>query len=120
MPRACPADRYAPCYSGDRANPRSECLGLAPTIVTLLATAVIAPILAPNASGLPRGSLRSLLQRRSRQSSLRMPRACPADRYAPCYSGDRANPRSECLGLAPRIVTLLATAAIAPILAPNA
>jgi len=52
----------------------------------------IVPQTTENATGLPRGSLRSPLQPTPEQQG--MPRACPVDRYAPRY--DRRPSNREC------------------------
>ena len=82
MPPACPVDRYVPCYKGQLRS-ALECHRLARWIVTFLATkdSFETPL---NATGLPGGSLRSLLQR-------------------------TASKRLECHRLARWIVTFLAT-----------
>ena len=105
MPPACPVDRYVPCYR-ERHRSCLECHRLARWIVTFLATGngIEATW---NATGLPGGSLRSLLQ--GTASKLPgMPPACPVDRYVPCYRG-RHRSYLECHRLARWIVTFLAT-----------
>ena len=87
MPPACPVDRYVPCYRGPHGN-CLECHRLARWIVTFLATGDRMAT-AWNATGLPGGSLRSLLQGTAWQLP-GMPPACPVDRYVPCYRGPMA------------------------------
>ena len=98
MPPACPVDRYVPCYTDGR------------------------PVRQENATGLPGGSLRSLLHRRAPGSprkchrlarwivtflatqtgarfAKKMPPACPVDRYVPCYTDGRPVRQENATGL---------------------
>ena len=106
MPPACPVDRYVPCYSGQHRS-QLQCHRLARWIVTFLAAADSIEA-SCNATGLPGGSLRSLLQRTASKPAA-MPPACPVDRYVPCYSGQHPS-QLQCHRLARWIVTFLATA----------
>src|SRR5689334_9036289 len=65
-----------------------------------------------DATGLSRGVLRSLLHHRS-NPPVWMPRACPVEYYARCYTTDRTR-LSGCHGLVPWSITLVATPPIEP------
>ena len=107
MPPACPVDRYVPRYS-KTASPLDKCHRLARWIVTFLATAANAKP-PQNATGLPGGSLRSLLQ----QANAKPPQnatGLPGGSLRSLLHARRPSPPHKCHRLARWIVTFLATA----------
>src|SRR5689334_9036288 len=95
----CPNSKRQPAKKSER------CHGLVPWSITLVATPPIEPACL-DATGLSRGVLRSLLHHRS-NPPVWMPRACPVEYYARCYTTDRTR-LSGCHGLVPWSLTFVA------------
>src|SRR4030095_271926 len=73
MPRACPVELHVRCYKGHESQNFTRCHGLAPWSFTLAATKDMSHRISQDATGLPRGASRSLLQENRFQGVLLAP-----------------------------------------------